>query len=483
MLYYARSDTHYLLYIYDRVRNDLIEASDRSDPEKDLIGKALARSKELSLSRRHEHPGFNDETGEGSRGWYDYVLSHGHLAFDSEQFTIFKTLWKWRDHTARKEDESPHFVLGNNYINEIAKAKPPDAKAMHSLLPYSAPLARGRVNEIWDQLQKDKARGGPSLLQFFSSLAPGALDAKKRRRPAPAAATTAPEAGPEIAVNRMGKSQLFGDMPISSRWEGSNGVAAEEQDYVPFPWQRFVQQAANGEVTMEEVPDAAAPPEPKAAAPEPAAEPAEDPNEEFTLKKGTKRKSDAVEQEEQEESSSAHTSDDDDEDESEDEGEKVAASGVIDIDDVDDGPMGRRPGAGRKAKPKKRNKDRQAAAEAERARREEAKKARRTRKLEKRSQRDGGPVATGGAGAATAQKKFDAVPFDYGTAASVVHAKREANSGAAAAAVAAMGGQKGKGKGRTKEVFDPYSKTGEDPIKGARKAPPVRGERSATFRK
>src|SRR5687767_12858901 len=133
MLYYARSDTHYLLYIYDRVRNDLVEASDRSDPEKDFIGKALARSKELSLSRRHQHLDFNEETGEGSRGWYDYVLNHAHLAFDAEQFTIFKAIWKWRDYTARKEDESPHFVLGNNYINEIAKSKPPDAKAVHSL--------------------------------------------------------------------------------------------------------------------------------------------------------------------------------------------------------------------------------------------------------------------------------------------------------------------------------------------------------------
>ena len=91
----------------------------------------------------------------------------------------------------------------------------------------------------------------------------------------------------------MGKSQLFGDMPISSRWEASNGVA--EEDYVPFPWQLFVQQAANGEVTVEEVPDAAVPEEPKAEEPKPAEEPAEDPNEEFTLKKGTKRKSDAVE--------------------------------------------------------------------------------------------------------------------------------------------------------------------------------------------
>lgn len=447
MLYYARSDTHYLLYIYDRVRNDLVEASDRSDPEKDLIGKALARSKDLSMSRKHQHLDFNEETGEGSRGWYDYVLNHSHLAFDAEQFTIFKAIWAWRDHTARKEDESPHFVLGNNYINEIAKAKPPDAKAVHSLLPYTAPIARGRVNEIWDRIQRDKARGGPSLLQFFSGLAPEALVGNKRHK-APAAV---PESAPAVAVDRMGRSQLFGDMPISSKWEGSR--QAEEETYVPFPWQKFVQDA-NADVTMEEETETAAP-APAPVAPKPAAE--EDPDEEFTLRKGTKRKSDVLERED---SSSEDTSDD----ESEDEGEKVAASGVIDIDD--DEPMGRRPGTARKAKPKKRKKDKQAAEE-EKARRDEAKKARRARKLDKRAKRD--EAATIGS---TEQKKFEAVPFDYGQAASVVHAKRQPVDKNAKV-----------GKGRGKGVFDPYSKTGDEPLKGARKAPPVRGERSATFRK
>jgi exosome complex exonuclease RRP6 len=36
---------------------------------------------------------------------------------------------------------------------------------------------------------------------------------------------------------------------------------------------------------------------------------------------------------------------------------------------------------------------------------------------------------------------------------------------------------------KPKKVFDPYSKSGDTSIKGARKAPPIRGERSATFKK
>ena len=69
---------------------------------------------------------------------------------------------------------------------------------------------------------------------------------------------------------------------------------------------------------------------------------------------------------------------------------------------------------------------------------------------------------------ATKQKKYEAVPFDYSTATSVMNANR----GAAAAPAQ-----------KPKKVFDPYSKSGDNDIKGARKAPPIRGERSATFKK
>lgn len=173
-MYYARSDTHYLLYIYDRIRNELVESS---DSDKHLVHRVLNRSRELSLSR-HENPESNAETGEGSRGWFNFVLKNSQLGYKSDQFAIFRALWNWRDLTARKEDENPNFVLGNNNLTEIVRVNPPDAKALHSLLPLSASLARSRVNEMWTQMQEEKARGGPSLLQFFSSRDPATLQSQ-----------------------------------------------------------------------------------------------------------------------------------------------------------------------------------------------------------------------------------------------------------------------------------------------------------------
>ncbi|KAM3494529.1 hypothetical protein MY3957_002252 [Beauveria namnaoensis] len=435
MLYYARSDTHYLLHIYDQVRNDLVSSSNRSAPEQDLIGRALQKSKDLSLSR-HVHAGYQEENGEGPRGWYNYLLKHSHLSYDAAQFTMFKTIWKWRDDTARKEDESPNFVLGTNHLADICRANPPDAKALHSLMPLTAPLARSRINEIWARVLEASQNLGPSLLQFFASIAPDA--ATRDALPKPGRdLTKLPDLGGKIAYRNLPRSRLFGDMPISSLWDGSRDVDEELKGEVPFPWQRFVVSVQEGAEVEE---DTTSPAEPETPVPAPPAPIEED--EEFTLKRGTKRKSESAPDVESE------TSEDSDSDEDE-EGDKrmepAPADGIIDIDDE-------------QGKPRKQRKasKKQAAQEIQQKR-----EARRAKKAQRQAEKQQKKSAAG--------TKYNAVPFDYSNAASVMHAKRD---GAAAARPA-----------KPQKVFDPYSKTGDEPLKGARKAPPIRGERSATFKK
>ncbi|KAH7156922.1 ribonuclease H-like domain-containing protein [Dactylonectria macrodidyma] len=444
MLYYARSDTHYLLYIYDRVRNDLVAASDAANKETNLIERALQRSRELSLSR-HENPGYNEETGEGSRGWYGYVFKNSHLAFDHDQFALFKALWKWRDDTARDEDESPNYVLATHTIADIARVNPPDAKALHSLLPLSASLARPRFNQIWDRIKEAKAQGGPSLLHFFTSMAPDSV--RKNGQPRVAKPITKlPDLDGEVTVSRLTRSQLFGDMPISTRWEETPKASENQDDTIPFPWQRFVQEGASASDIQHDKPTSeASGAEPEAAmagTPVGNHEDEELLDTEFTLKRGQKRKSEAVEDSSTSAEESTADSDED----------MQADNGVISIVDQP-----------RKKGKKERRKERKAqgkGVDEEMVKRQEAKKARKLRQQEKKLKRQ----------EEKEQKKYEAVPFDYSKASSVMHAKREANAGET----------EGKGK---KKVFDPYSKSAESAVKGARKAPPVRGERSATFRK
>lgn len=452
MMYYARSDTHYLLYIFDRVRNDLIAASEAPDADKNYTDRALERSRELSLSR-HEHPGYNEETGEGSRGWYSYVFKHSHLAFDKEQFAVFKALWKWRDVTARKEDESTNFVLSTTSIAEIARINPPDAKALHSLLPVTASLARPRFDEIWGQIRDAKSRAGPSLLNFFTSMAPDAL-LRKRGVPIAARETTKLlDLDGEVTVTRLTKSQLFGDMPISTRWEKSKHIPEDQNDRIPFPWQRFVEQTTTeGDLHYDESGKDTTSKEQSMDVEAPAgnAEPQEEVDQEFTLKRGQKRKSEVVEEQEEEDVEEEDAPSISDKEEDSD--EEMQDNGVISVVDEPE----------HKSK-KQRKKDRQIQekqaqqAQQEHLKQKEEKKARKALKKEKKLMEK-----------QEKEKKYDAVPFDYSQASSVLHANRVPNTG--------------QPDGRRK-VFDPYSKIGENEIKGGRRAPPIKGERSATFRK
>lgn len=458
-MYYARSDTHYLLYIYDKVRNELVANSDKSNPETNLIERALEKSRELSLSR-YENPGYDEETGEGSRGWYGYVFKNSHMALDSEQFAVFKAVWKWRDDTARAEDENPNFVLSTRDITEIARLNPPDAKALHSLLPLSASLARPRFNDIWERIRKAKARGGPSLLHFFTSMAPDTL--RKNGLPFAARKTARlPDLDEEVTVNRLTRSQLFGDMPISTRWDASTPTVDTEEDLIPFPWQKYVQQGSfEGGIQHDEPVEKTVVDAEQAVGVEAAggnAEPEEAAEEEFTLKRGQKRKSDAVEESSSSEESS--DSESDSESESDSDEEMQEDSGVLAIDDEPN----------KKELRRARQKQRKAKkAQDARAKKLEAKRVRKAQKKDKKDKKDKKQKQK--QQQEKKQKKFDAVPFDYSKATSVLHGNRGSNSGEAA----------GKGK---KKVFDPYSKSADTDIKGARKAPPVRGERSATFRK
>ncbi|PHH76061.1 hypothetical protein CDD82_4149 [Ophiocordyceps australis] len=417
MLYYAQSDTHFLLYIYDNLRNELVSSSNRKVAETDYIERALERSRQLSLSR-HEHPDYDAQSGQGSRGWYNHLLKNAHLNFDGEQFAMFRALWDWRDATARREDENPIFILSPNSITNIVHVNPPDAKALHSLLPPGASVAKAHVTEIWTLLQEARAKGGPSVLHFLNSSGSGS--SFNREVPlsttlSTALSTNVSSSNSDIAIPTMARSRLFGDMALSTIWETTHDMNLDsDQDLVPFPWQQFVQE--NSSSDLDELkddiqqPQAGAETAPDISKTEPDMT-AEDLDEEFTLKAGRKRSHPREEEEEEKE------------EEVIDEG---ASEGVILMEE-------------NKGKPSNKKK---------------------RKKHDKREAHKKKGVDNG--------KGTEATAFDYSQAASVLHAKRDK--------------QEVEPEGK-KKVFNPYGSTAEDGLKGARKAPPVRGERSTTFAK
>ena len=223
MFYYARSDTHYLLYIYDMLRNELAEKSDRSKPERDLTGQVIRKSKEVSL-QRYENLTYDPETGIGSRGWFN-ALVRAPTLYDSEQFAVYKAVHKWRDDIARREDESPFFYMSQQVLNDIARIKPTDKKALWSILDTNARGLKKHLDELFDVVQQGIADGvnGPRMVDYFRSVT--ARTSPSADKPAVKAAAEAVVEAMEvddvldISELKKDKSQLWGDVPLSSVWE------------------------------------------------------------------------------------------------------------------------------------------------------------------------------------------------------------------------------------------------------------------------
>ncbi|KAJ9148602.1 Exosome complex exonuclease rrp6 [Pleurostoma richardsiae] len=429
MFYYARSDTHYLLYIYDKLRNELLEHSDRSDPEKDLIRTVLQKSKETSLLR-YEAPLADPETGHGSRGWFNTLVKTPSL-LKNEEFAVYRAVHKWRDDLARRDDENPAFVMPQQTLIEIARIMPSDQKALWSLLNNSSQSVKKSLDELFALIQEAKAQGanGPSMMDFFRGDTVGSLAkrlfAKKDEDP---------DAGlPSAKELKSEQSQLWGNVPLSSLWDASSSLLKEANGVqIAVPWSNFVQGATvdlgRDESTQEVEPKGMEsdmlPLETKSA-PKPA-------DDEFTLRAGRKREHDEISQDPTSTpgpEAEAETPIQDDQD-------------VITLKDDD---------------------------EEKRRRKAERKKMKKEKKQEKKRQRlitdqaapDG---QSPGVGAAEDAEEEDQ-PFDYSTAESVLHAKK------------ANGGE-------TSKVFDPYvSKMTTEGPKAARRMHGEKPGKSHTFKK
>ncbi|KAL6842391.1 hypothetical protein ACP4OV_027818 [Aristida adscensionis] len=113
MIKYAREDTHYLLYIYDLMKLRLVK---ESSGENDLLLEVYKRSNEICLQL------YEKELLTESSYLYIHGLKENEL--NSRQLAVLSSLYKWRDSTARAEDESTGYILPNKTLLEIAKQMP-----------------------------------------------------------------------------------------------------------------------------------------------------------------------------------------------------------------------------------------------------------------------------------------------------------------------------------------------------------------------
>lgn len=298
MFFYARADTHFLLYIYDNLRNELIDKSKPDIPEENSLELVLQKSKETSLLR-YEAQTYDIETGKGAGGWYQMIAKTPTL-LSNEQFAVFRAVHAWRDKIARQDDDSTNFVMPNHVLFSVSKFMPTD---MASLLGTIHPIShnvKARVGELLELVKSAKATGkdGPSMMEVLRPDTVGAMAAANAR------SGKAVEADKQVVFTtlsavldgdlRSDNSAFWGRAFGSSTWDAPSTLtkaSAEIRLAIPLP-QLALEAFSEGMTARNKIQE-----------PEP--EPVEDftPIEEeqpFTVKSGRKRKSEEVEAEQSE---------------------------------------------------------------------------------------------------------------------------------------------------------------------------------------
>lgn len=137
LLKYAQQDTHYLLYIYDCITNDLLKASN----EQPTLVKGVFHDSKILCLKRYVKPIMTENS-------YKDLYLKSKRSFNNRQIYALKELFEWRDKIAREEDESCPYVLPNHMLLQIAEALPREMQGVLALCNPIPPLVRTNLNQV-----------------------------------------------------------------------------------------------------------------------------------------------------------------------------------------------------------------------------------------------------------------------------------------------------------------------------------------------
>ena len=142
MFKYAREDTHYLLYTYDRIRLDLRAAAPPDTPDR-LLLQVHRRSADVAL-RLYQKPVYDDRT-------YTKELARradttGRL--EKVNVLVFAQLHAWRDKVARQFDESWAYVLPSYMLLRVAEQLPLSENSLEGCARPLPPLLAHHAKDV-----------------------------------------------------------------------------------------------------------------------------------------------------------------------------------------------------------------------------------------------------------------------------------------------------------------------------------------------
>ena len=173
MLSYARTDTHYLPYLYDRLRSELLSLNPSQipvllssipnyadDPElsdndrkalKGALGCVLERSRRLCLNL-YERETTGPETA------IDQAIKWS-LRLNPMQLGVFCSLYEWRDRVCRAEDESGGYVMPKAMLTVLAQEMPGSLKDLKRVMGRSLnQFIQKRSSEVLAAIMDGKSK-------------------------------------------------------------------------------------------------------------------------------------------------------------------------------------------------------------------------------------------------------------------------------------------------------------------------------------
>jgi exosome complex exonuclease RRP6 len=139
---YARMDTHYLLHIYDRLRQDLARKAKENNYSSDsLIRKVFQASCRVSARTFVKL----------NLKWSGFTRTLA--AFDKGQMKVLEALAEWRDATARMLDESPAYVLPHGLMKGLVFDPPSTLESLVARLQKKAPVAQQHSKQLFALLE------------------------------------------------------------------------------------------------------------------------------------------------------------------------------------------------------------------------------------------------------------------------------------------------------------------------------------------
>ncbi|KAH8264558.1 hypothetical protein KR038_010051 [Drosophila bunnanda] len=133
---YARQDTHFLIYVYERMTNDLLQ----QQAEPGLLNTVYQMSTDV-CKKRYSKPHIGPES-------HLDLVRKTKRSFDNRQLYALRGIFEWRDATARSEDESYGYVLPNHMMLQIAESLPREMQGILACCNPIPPLVRQQLHAL-----------------------------------------------------------------------------------------------------------------------------------------------------------------------------------------------------------------------------------------------------------------------------------------------------------------------------------------------